>query len=104
MISDAILFYAVILGLLILFLVLSHLSARMGEGMRIKRYYLLFYIAILILVITIPAGWSLYYSDEKSSQDNILALLTFGNIIAIAASFKYWWWLKSELWVDEGGK
>ena len=104
MISDEILFYAGILGFLILFVVLSHLSARMGEGMGIKKYYLLFYIAILILVITIPAGWSMYYSEEMSSQDNIFTLLTLGNIVAIVASFKYWWWLKGELWVNEGGK
>jgi uncharacterized membrane protein len=92
MISDDILFFSGILGFLILFVVLSHLSARMGEGMRIKKYYLLFYIAVLILVMTIPAWWSVSYSGDK-----ILLLLTIGNAVAIAASFKYWWWLKDEL-------
>ena len=104
MISDEILFYAGILGFLILFVVLSHLSARMGEGMGIKKYYLLFYIAILVLVMTIPSAWSIYFTGEKSPQDNILALLTSGNIIAIAASFKYWWWLKGEIWIADRGK
>ncbi len=102
MILDFGLFLAGILGFLILFGVLSHLSARMGEGMRITKYYILFYVAILILVIAIPEGLSIYYSAEKSSKDTLFALLSLGNVIAIAASFKYWWWLKDELWVKYG--
>ncbi len=97
MILDFGLFMAGILGFLILFMVLSQLSARMGEGMRITKYYLLFYVAILILLIVIPEGWSIHYSANKSSQDTLFALLSLGNVIAIAASFKYWWWLKDEL-------
>ncbi len=97
MILDFGLFMAGILGFLILFSVLSQLSARMGEGMRITNYYLLFYVAILILLIAIAEGWSIHYSANKSSQDTLFALLSLGNVIAIAASFKYWWWLKGEL-------
>ena len=100
------LFYLGILGLLILYVVLTSLSARMGEGMGLPRYYLLYYLAILALVLTVPAGWSIHYAGEKSSENTLFVLLIIANIIAIAASFKYWWWLKGELWVnrDKGGK
>ncbi len=97
MILDFILFFSGILGLIIFYAVLVHLSARMGEGMGLPKYYLLYFIVILLLILTIPAGWSIHYAKERSSEDTLFALLIIGNIIAIAASFKYWWWLKSEL-------
>ncbi len=101
MIIDFILIYIGILGLLILYAVLSHLSVRMGEGMRVPKYYLLFYIAIIFLIVSIP---SVYSIGEQGSRDTFFALLTLGNVIAIAASYRYWWWLKDELWGKKGGK
>jgi hypothetical protein len=97
MIIDFIYTYIGILGLLILYAVLSHLSARMGEGMRVPKYYLLFYIAIIFLIVSIPLVY-------QGAQDTFFALLTIGNVIAIVASCKYWWWLKDELWGKTGGK
>jgi len=86
--------------------VLAHLSARMGEGMGIPRYYLLYYLAILFLILTLPAGWSIHYTGEKDMEDILFTLLTIGNAAAIAASLKYWWWLKDEFWesINLGGK
>lgn len=98
MIIDFILIYIGILGLLILYAVLSHLSARMGEGMRVPKYYLLFYISIIFLIVSIPVVYS------TRVEDTFFALLTLGNVIAIVASYKYWWWLKDELWGKKGGK
>ena len=98
MIIDFILIYIGILGLLILYAVLSHLSARMGEGMRVPKYYLLFYIAIIFLIVSIPLVYS------PGAEGTFFALLTLGNVIAIVASYKYWWWLKEELWGKKGGK
>lgn len=103
MILDLILIYIGILGLLILYAVLSHLSARMGEGMRVPKYYFLFYIAIIFLIVSIPFVYSMIYSGEQGDDDAFFALLTLGNAIAIAASYKYWWWLKDELWRKKGG-
>jgi hypothetical protein len=76
----------------------------MGEGMSLPRYYLLFYIAILFLIISLPSGWSIYFSGEKDAEDILFTLLTIGNAIAIGASFKYWWWLKDELWGEKEAK
>ncbi len=97
MILEFILFVLSISGLLVLYTVLMHLSARMGEGMGIPKYYLLYYIAILALILTIPAGWSIHYIESGNSENLVFVLLITGNVIATAASFKYWWWLKGEL-------
>ncbi|KCZ71968.1 hypothetical protein ANME2D_02025 [Candidatus Methanoperedens nitroreducens] len=98
MIIDFSLFLSGILGFLVLYIVLIRLSARMGEGMGLPRYYLLYYVAILALILTIPAGWSIHYAKEESLEDVLFTLLIIGNAIVIAASFKYWWWLKDEFW------
>jgi len=97
------LFFLGILGLFVFYTVLAHLSVRMGEGLRIPRYYVLYFIAILILIMAIPAGWQIYFDGNATSIDILFILLIIGNSIAIAASYKYWWWLKNELWV-KGGK
>ena len=97
MIPGSGLFLLGITGFIILYVVLAHLSVRMGEGLHLPGYYRLYYIAILVLVAAALYGWS-QYSGEKGSDDMILILLIFGNALAVAASFKYWWWLKDELW------
>jgi hypothetical protein len=92
-----------ILGLLILYTVLSLLSARMGEGMRVPKYYYLFYIPIVFLIVSLSLVYSTNYSREQGVQVTFFSLLTLGNVIAIFASYKYWWWLKDELWGKKGG-
>lgn len=91
------LFFLGISGLLVFYTVLARLSARMGEGMGITKYCILYYFSILALILTIPVAWSVHYTGNRNSGDTLFALLTTGNVIAIAASFKYWWWLKDEL-------
>jgi len=79
------------LGIIVLFLVLARLSARMGEGMHLARYYYLYYLSILLVILAA----FLYFQP----LDGILALglLIGSNCLAILASYKYWWWLKDEL-------
>ncbi len=101
MILNFILFFIGILGFIVLYMVLAHLSARMGEGLRLPKYYLLYYISILALILALPVGWSIHY-EENGSQDILFALLTTGNAVALAASYKYWWWLKNELVYKRG--
>lgn len=95
---DFVLFYAGILGILVFYAVLMHLSARMGEGMGLPKYYLLYYLAIFALILTIPA---VQYAPNGSSGNTLFILLTVGNIIVVAVSFKYWWWLKNEFFRKE---
>ncbi len=91
MILDFFLFSLGILGLIILNITLARLSARMGEGMGLPGYYRLYYVTVLTQVIALAAGW--YYMG----QETLFSLLIIGNVIAIAASFRYWWWLRDEL-------
>ncbi|HEY9205993.1 MAG TPA: hypothetical protein VIO58_08730 [Candidatus Methanoperedens sp.] len=97
MMQDFVFFFTGISGLLILYIVLAHLSARMCEGMGLPSYYLLYFIAILALILTLPQGWQIYFEQKDTSSDILFILMIIGNTIAITASFRYWWWLKDEL-------
>lgn len=99
MIPESGLFLLGISGFIVFYAVLAHLSARMGEGLRLSGYYRLYYIAILVLVVAALYGWY-RYADEKGS-DVLLILLIVGNVLTVAASYKYWWWLKDELWIKK---
>ncbi|GFO96897.1 uncharacterized protein ig2599ANME_1090 [groundwater metagenome] len=100
MIPESGLFLLGITGFLVLYAVLAHLSARMGEGLGLPGYYMLYYIAILVLILAALYGWY-QYTGEKGSDDMLLILLIIGNGLAVAASYKYWWWLKDELWIKK---
>ncbi len=98
MILEFSLFFLGILGLLVFYTALAHLSARMGEGMGAPKYFLLYYFAVIVLIMTIPAGWRIHYaSSGETAGDTLFVLLIIGNLIVLAASYKYWWWLKDEL-------
>lgn len=95
--TEYVLFLLGILGFIVSYAVLAHLSARMGEGLRLPGYYRIYYIAILVLALA--AYYGVYRTGEKGSDNVLILLLTIGNLLAIAASHKYWWWLKEELWM-----
>jgi hypothetical protein len=101
MIFESGLFLLGISGFIVFYAVLAHLSARMGEGLRLSRYYRLYYIAILVLAVAALYGWY-RYADEKGLDDMVQIMLIVGNVLAVAASCKYWWWLKDELWIRKG--
>lgn len=93
------LFLLGISGFLIFYAVLAHLSARMGEGLRLPGYYRIYYIAILFLMS--GALYRLYIYNGEVSEDMMMILLIIGNVLAVAASYRYWWWLKDELWIKK---
>ncbi|PWB49853.1 MAG: hypothetical protein C3F06_13610 [Candidatus Methanoperedenaceae archaeon] len=90
-------------GIVIFYLILAKLSALMGKGLRLGSYYLWYYVAIIITLLTIPIHLFLHLSYETiHSLDADLeviyvSFLLLSNIIVIIVSIKYWWWLKSEL-------
>lgn len=81
-----------IAGMVVLFAVLARLSARMGEGMHIPGYYYLYYLSMLASLAA-AAGIALY----PDAYYYVLLVLSIGNCLTIAASYKYWWWLREEL-------
>lgn len=97
MIPESGLFLLGISGFIVFYAVMAHLSARMGEGLRLPKYYRLYYVAVLVLLFAALYGWYLY--AEERDSDVLLILLIAGNVLTVAASCKYWWWLKYELWI-----
>ena len=57
MIPGSGLFLIGISGFLIFYAVLAHLSARMGEGLRLPPYYRIYYFAVLFLILAALYGW-----------------------------------------------
>ncbi len=98
MIPGSGLFLLGISGILVLYAVLAHLSARMGEGLRVRGYYRIYYIAILFLISGAVYG---FYVNGGVPEDIVMILLITGNVLAVAASYRYWWWLKDELWIKK---
>lgn len=98
-----------VIGIVVFYVVLSKLSARMGEGLRQPPYYLWYYVACIVILLTIPVHTYLHqnYQTPHSLESLLdiqglyIFLLLTGNVIAILVSFRYWWWLKDEIfkWV-----
>lgn len=94
----SVLFLLGISGILVFYAVLAHLSARMGEGLRVPGYYRIYYIAILFLISGAVYG---LYVNGGVPEDIVIILLITGNVLTVAASYRYWWWLKDELWIKK---
>ncbi len=92
-----------IMGIVVFYIVLAKLSARMGEGLMLPRYYLWDYVASVIIFMTIPAHAYLHlrygipHPPPIEFQVFYVATLLIGTIIVILVSLKYWWWLKDEI-------
>lgn len=83
-----------IIGILVFYIVLAKLSARMGEGLMLAPYYQLYYVACIIVSLTIPVHM---YSESLDLKGLYISLLLIGNVIVILISIRYWWWLKNEI-------
>lgn len=103
MVLDLILQSIGITGIIIFYIVLAKLSARMGEGLMLPRYYLWDYIACILIFLTIPAHAYLHIRYEiphpapPEFQVLYVSLFLVSTVIVILVSLKYWWWLKDEI-------
>ncbi|HIH44044.1 MAG TPA: hypothetical protein HA257_02870 [Candidatus Methanoperedenaceae archaeon] len=93
-----------IIGIIVFYIVLAKLSARMGEGLMLAPYYRWYYVSCIIISLTIPVHIYLHQRYEMphsveslDMQGLYFSLLLIGNLIAILVSFRYWWWLKDEI-------
>lgn len=102
---DVILHSIGIIGIVIFYIVLARLSALMGKGLRLSHFYLWYYVASLLSLLTIPIHLYLHTKYENPHlsgsaldiQSLYFFLFLLSNIIVIIVSFRYWWWLKDEL-------
>ncbi|MCZ7392044.1 MAG: hypothetical protein ABOK23_10125 [Candidatus Methanoperedens sp.] len=97
------------IGIVIFYLVLAKLSARMGNGLGLAPYYLWDYVACIIALSSIYVHAQLHPIPQHASLDVqglYISLLLLSNVIVVIVSFKYWWWLKDELGgkSEQGGK
>jgi hypothetical protein len=76
-------------------------------------YYRWYYVASTITLLTIPVHVYLHQESEiphsvesLDLQGLYISLLLISNVVAILVSFRYWWWLKDEMWINRsnGGK
>ncbi len=97
-----------VIGVVVFYVVLSKLSARMGEGLKLAPYYKLDYVACIIISLTIPIHAYLHQKYEPHSMEYLdlqglyILLLLISNVIVIIVSFRYWWWLKDEILKERG--
>ncbi len=83
------------IGVVVFYIVLARLSARMGNGFKLPPYYLWYYVSCIIMELTIPVYVSLRQTPELRTL--YFSMLLISNVIAIIVSYRYWWWLKDEL-------
>lgn len=94
-----------IIGIVISFFIIAKLSARMGEGLMLSKYYRLDYVAAILALSTIPVHFYLHQKYELPHAENAfldmeglyIFLLLVSNVIVILVSIRYWWWLKDEI-------
>lgn len=94
-----------ITGIVISFIIIAKLSARMGEGLMLAPYYRWDYVAVILALSTIPLHFYLHQKYEMPHAENVsmdmgglyVFLLLISNIIVILVSFRYWWWLKGAI-------
>jgi len=94
-----------IFGIVIFYIALAKLSALMGKGLRLASFYLWYYVACIITLLTIPVHLYLHTIHETPHllesaidiQGLYFSFLLLSNVIVILVSFKYWLWLKDEL-------
>ncbi len=97
-------------GIFVFYIVLAKLSARMGTGLSLAPYYKWDYIACFFTAASILVHIYIHqeYEQPHASEFDFVflwlyfLLLLIGNIIVITVSFRYWWWLKSELFTKRG--
>ncbi len=89
-----------VIGIIIFYIVIAKLSARMGKGLKLPAYYKWNYVACVITFSAILLhAYQHYIKIPHGSLFDlvyILMLLT-SNVTVTIVSRRYWWWLKDEI-------
>ncbi len=95
-----------VIGFIVFYIVLTKLSERMGEGLKLAPYYRLNYAACILTFLTIPLhvylhqNYDMPHSPETLDLQGLyVSLLLISNIIVLLVSLRYWIWLKDEILV-----
>ncbi|MDO9518052.1 MAG: hypothetical protein Q7J10_08410 [Methanosarcinaceae archaeon] len=71
------------------------LSKRLGSAMRIKPYFYLYYISIVLMLISV--AYSLFAPHTEKGEMIANILFAIGMTLGLVATIKYWGWLAKEL-------
>lgn len=92
---DAILWAAVIIPLLFVFYALAQFSEKLGEALHLKPYHTLYYLASLLLFVSVQMKLLSVISPDIAAISVHLCevLIASGMTIALMITVRYWGWL-----------
>jgi hypothetical protein len=95
---DTILWAAVLVSIMFVFYTLAQFSAKLGEALQLRSYYVLYYVAILLLFVSIQldllgvaSGDIAFLSACTPGLPEKLTAIAM--TIGTATTIKYWGWL-----------
>lgn len=71
------------------------LSKRLGNAMRIKSYFVIYYLSIVFIITAVIYSSIFEYTDQVEFIANLL--FAIGMTLGLIATIKYWGWLVKEL-------
>lgn len=71
------------------------LSKRLGDAMRIKPYFVIYYLGIILMVIAVVYSSFFEYTAKVQIIGNFL--FAIGMTLGLFVTIKYWGWLVKEL-------
>jgi hypothetical protein len=95
---DTILWAAVLASFMFTFYVLAQFSEKLGEALQLRSYYVLYYVAILLLFVSIQLDLLGVASGNIASVSACTSglpekLTAIGMTIGTVTTIKYWGWL-----------
>jgi len=94
---DTILWAAVLVSIMFVFYTLAQFSAKLGEALQLRSYYVLYYVAILLLFVSIQLDLLCVSPDTFNympMHNELPGVLTaIGMTIGAVTTIKYWGWL-----------
>jgi len=91
--------FVIDIAMIVLLMVLANLSQRIGDALRIPKYYKIFYGSASIIV-TVGFIDNVLISSNFSSSDSVQLITAMIRVIAITISIpvatRYWHWLLKE--------
>ena len=84
------------LAVLLIIVVLSYLSKRLGDAMKTAPYYILLYVAGALVFAACGIDMASLFSVFPVPPLALVLLRAGGGILALAVALRYWSWLFSE--------
>ncbi len=95
---DTILWAATLVSIMFVFYTLAQFSAKLGEALHLRSYYVLYYVAILLLFVSIQLDLLRATPCTRACvpayNSELTGLITaIGMTIGTVTTIKYWGWL-----------